>query len=359
MFIKKIELDNFRNYNSVTVNLHDKINIFYGENASGKTNLLECIYVLGLTKSHRSFIDNNLIKEGSDFFRLKGLLKKSDMIYQLEVNNQKKKKIYIDNKEIKKVSDYISLMNIIIFYPEDLEIIKGSPILRRNFIDLDLSQLYSNYINILNEYNKLVKMRNERLKNNLVVSDNYLDILTDYMVDRAINIYKMRLKFINKINEFCPKIYKELTGNDNFYLVYKPCLEILDKEEYLNIFKQNYNREVKNGKTLFGPHLDDLEFYLDGVNLKLYGSQGQQRIAIIAVKLAEIEIFKNYKKENPILLLDDVFSELDIKKRNNLLKYIKNNIQTIITTTDLNSIDKKILSEAKIFEIKSGNIIEK
>lgn len=359
MFIKKIELDNFRNYNSVTVNLHDKINIFYGENASGKTNLLECIYVLGLTKSHRSFIDNNLIKEGSDFFRLKGLLQKKDMFYQLEVNNQKKKKIYIDNKEIKKVSDYISLMNIIIFYPEDLEIIKGSPILRRNFIDLDLSQLYSNYINILTEYNKLVKMRNERLKNNLAISDNYLDILTDYMVDRAINIYKMRLKFINKINEFCPKIYKELTGNDNFYLTYKPCLEILDKEEYLDIFKQNYNREVKNGKTLFGPHLDDLEFYLDGVNLKLYGSQGQQRIAIIAVKLAEIEIFKNYKNENPILLLDDVFSELDIKKRNNLLKYINNNIQTIITTTDLNSIDKKILSEAKIFEIKSGNIIEK
>ena len=361
MHIKKVEIVNFRNYNSVTVNLHDKINIIYGNNAGGKTNLLESIYVLGLTKSHRSFIDNNLIKNGCDFFRLKGLLVKDGIKYNLEINNNRRKRILLDQKEVNKISEYISNMNIIIFYPEDLEIIKGSPGVRRNFLDLELSQLYSNYINILTEYNRLLKMRNERLKIENNYNDQYLDILTEYLVDRGVMIYKMRLKLVTRLNEYCSDIYEDLTGNKGFVIKYRPNILINDdniKEKYLEIYRKNRFKECKVGKTLYGPHLDDIEFYLNDVNLKHYGSQGQQRISVIATKLAEIEIFKKYKKEIPILLLDDVFSELDVEKRNNLLKYIDGDIQTIITTTDLDNFDKDILANSKIIKIDNGKIIE-
>lgn len=362
MYIKKVEIVNFRNYNSVTVNLHDKINIIYGNNAGGKTNLLESIYVLGLTKSHRSFTDNNLTKNGCVFFKIKGLLIKDGIKYNLEISNNKRKRMMIDQKEIYKISDFISNMNIIIFYPEDLDIIKGSPGVRRNFLDLELSQLYGNYINILNEYNRLLKMRNERLKNETSYADQYLDILTEYLVDRGIMIYKMRLKMVNRLNEYCSDIYNDLTGNPGFFIKYKPNISINDdniKEKYLQIYKKNRFKECKIGKTLYGPHLDDLEFYLNDINLKYYGSQGQQRISVIATKLSEIEIFKKYKKTTPILLLDDVFSELDVEKRNNLLKYINNGMQTIITTTDLENFDKEILANSKIIKIDNGKIIEK
>lgn len=361
MYIKKVEIVNFRNYNSVTVNLHDKINIIYGNNAGGKTNLLESIYVLGLTKSHRSFIDNNLIKNGCDFFKLKGLLVKDGIKYNLEINNNRRKRMLLDQKEVNKISEYISNMNIIIFYPEDLEIIKGSPGVRRNFLDLELSQLYSNYINILTEYNRLLKMRNERLKIENNYNDQYLDILTEYLVDRGVMIYKMRLKLVTRLNEYCSDIYEDLTGNKGFVIKYRPNILINDdniKEKYLETYKKNRFKEFKVGKTLYGPHLDDIEFYLNDVNLKHYGSQGQQRISVIATKLAEIEIFKKYKKEIPILLLDDVFSELDVEKRNNLLKYIDGDIQTIITTTDLENFDKDILANSKIIKIENGKIIE-
>ena len=361
MYIKKVEIVNFRNYNSVTVNLHDKINIIYGNNAGGKTNLLESIYVLGLTKSHRSFIDNNLIKNGCDFFKLKGLLVKDGIKYNLEINNNRRKRMLLDQKEVNKISEYISNMNIIIFYPEDLEIIKGSPGVRRNFLDLELSQLYSNYINILTEYNRLLKMRNERLKIENNYNDQYLDILTEYLVDRGVMIYKMRLKLVTRLNEYCSDIYEDLTGNKGFVIKYRPNILINAdniKEKYLETYKKNRFKEFKVGKTLYGPHLDDIEFYLNDVNLKHYGSQGQQRISVIATKLAEIEIFKKYKKEIPILLLDDVFSELDVEKRNNLLKYIDGDIQTIITTTDLENFDKDILANSKIIKIENGKIIE-
>lgn len=363
MYIKEIQIVNFRNYNKTKIKLHDKINIIYGDNASGKTNLLESIYVLGLTKSHRSFIDNNLIKNGCDFFRLTGVLVKDDMNYTLEINNNRHKQLKIDNKEIKKISNYISKMNIIIFYPEDLEIIKGSPSIRRNFLDLELSQLYSNYINILSEYNRLLKMRNERLKISILSNDQYLQILTDYLIDRSIMIYQMRSKIVDKINEYCPKIYESLTGNKDFKMKYKPNIDLKDVNDFKKylkgIYQSNFQKEIKFGKTLSGPHLDDIEFNLGDINLKNYGSQGQQRIAIIAIKLSEIEIFKNYKKDTPILLLDDVFSELDITKRNNLIKYIDGNIQTIITTTDLENVDDIILKNSKVIEINNGKIIEK
>ena len=364
MYLEKLEINKFRNYEHLYVELSKSINIIYGNNAQGKTNLLESIYVLGLTKSHRSFIDNNLINKDSNFARIKGLLNIDDYKSTLEIIIQKtNKKLKIDNFDIKRVSDYISNLNIIIFYPEDLKIIKDSPGERRKYLNTELSQLYSNYYNSLNEYNKLLKMRNDYLKkvNENTFDKEYLLIITNYLIDKAILIYRMRNQFLKEINNYCSEIFKNITGLEGFKLLYKPNIDLENnnfKEQLIEKFTKLLNTEIKLGNTLIGPHRDDFEFCIGDINLKNYGSQGQQRLAILTLKLAEIEVFKKNKGYYPILLLDDVFSELDEVKKNNLLNYINNDIQTIITTTDLNLINKDIIDRSKLFYIENGNLIE-
>ena len=366
MYLKKLKLHNFRNYESLNVTLTKGINILYGENAQGKTNLLEAIYVLGLTKSHRNFIDDNLIKKNEDYLTIEGIVndKKLDNKLNIYIDN-KSKILKYNNDTIKKISDYISIMNIIIFYPDDLILIKESPQIRRKYLNLELSQLYSNYFILINEYNKILKLRNDYLKkiNKGISKDKtYVDILTGYLIDKSIMIYKLRDKFINKINLYCESIYKDIMNLDGFKVVYNPSIEFDLKNPNLKEYlKQEYDKrfeyDVKILSTSIGPHKDDIEFYLKDKNLKYYGSQGQQRIAVLALKLSEIEIFKKYKETTPILLLDDIFSELDDKK-NNLLKFINKDIQTIITTTDLNNLDKKLIKKSKLFNISNGNIIK-
>lgn len=365
MYLKNIELMNFRNYNHVKVSFNKGINIIYGKNAQGKTNLLESIYLLGLTNSHRSILDNSLINTGRDFLRVKGILKKDKIANDLEVFLDDRKKILkLDNSTINRVSDYISIMNIIIFTPDDLDIIKGSPNVRRKFLNVELSQLYSNYYLVLNEYEKLLKIRNEYLKNvskTNKLDENYFDILTSYLVDKAIMIYKMRNKFVEKFNLFCHDIYKDITNYSGFKIIYKRNIDVelsdVDlKKKMLQKFKEKKDVEIKLSSTLYGPHRDDIEFYLNDINLKFYGSQGQQRLAVLVLKLSEVEIFKKYRDSTPILLLDDIFSEIDKNKRENLLKYINKDIQTIITTTEIDNVDENFLKKAKLFQIDNGKI---
>lgn len=368
MILKKIELINFRNYKHLRTRFYKGINIIYGDNAQGKTNLLESIYVLGITKSHRSFIDNSLIRNNEKRAIINGSINKGSLDIDLSVTIENNNKILkIDNSYIKKVSDYISNMNIIIFYPDDLDLLKGSPQGRRKYFNLELSQLYSNYFIILNDYNKLLKMRNEYLKKaniNQNIDMNYFEILTNYLIDKAIILMKMRFKYIEKVNAYCEKIYQDIMGLDGFNLHYVPSLNIDLKDDdkaknYLRKFYQDHlNYDIKMCSTNFGPHKDDFEFLLGESNLKAYGSQGQQRLAILCLKLSEIEIFKKYKESTPILLLDDVFSELSDDKKNNLLKYISKNIQTIITTTDLNNLDEKLIKKAKLFQVLDGKLIK-
>lgn len=368
MIIKKIKLSNFRNYNKLETRFYKGINIIYGENAQGKTNLLESIYFLALTKSHRSFIDNNLIKDGNDYAIVEGIFNKGSLDISLKINiDFKSKHLQIDKNNIKKVNDYISNVNIIIFYPDDLDLLKGSPQNRRKYVDLQLSQLYSNYYLLLNEYNKLLRMRNEYLKKinaGLSIDKNYFDILTEYLINKAVMIYRMRYKYINKINEICPKIYYDIMDLEGFYINYVPNIDIINFDsaylkEYLSkLYQQKYDYDVKLCYTSIGPHKDDIEFKLGGKNLKQFGSQGQQRVAVLALKLSEVEIFKKYKETTPILLLDDIFSELDDVKKNNLLKYISKDIQTIITTTELTNIDPKLIKKSKLFKIDKGQLIK-
>ena len=368
MILKKIELLNFRNYEKLSTRFYKGINIIYGDNAQGKTNLLESIYVLGITKSHRSFIDNSLIKNSMNRASISGTINNGGLDVNLKVIiDNKKKLLKIDNSTIKKVSDYISNMNIIIFYPEDLELLKGSPQIRRKYFNLELSQLYSNYYIVLNEYNKLLKIRNEYLKKmckNINVDKYYFDILTNYLVDKAIIIMKIRNKYIEKINNYCESIFSDIMKIKNFKIKYIPSIDVNfsddEKNKILlkNLYDEKLNYDIKMCSTTFGPHKDDFEFLLDEYNLKNYGSQGQQRIAVLCLKLAEIQIFKKFKNTTPILLLDDVFSELSDDKKNNLMKYISKDIQTIITTTELNNLDKKLVKKSKLFKIENGKLIK-
>ena len=371
MILKQLSVKNFRNYSDTNLSLSPGINIFYGNNAQGKTNLLESIYYLSFTKSHRSFIDNNLIKNGEKFLKITGIMKDNNIFdTKLEIFlNNEKKQIFIDDNLYKKVSEYISKLNIIIFYPEDLDIIKGSPNIRRRYINSEISQFDENYLVVLNNFRKVQKLRNDYLKkiNSFYDYDNqYLSIINDYFIKQAILIYRLRYKFINKLNEIVPSIFFDLTKLNGFHIKYINNFNIENfdsisdqelTELFLEKFGRNFDSEVKIKSSMFGPHKDDIEFYLDNLNLKNYGSQGQQRLAILSIKLASVEILKQIKNDTPILLLDDVFSELDDEKKNHLLKYIDNNIQTIITTTDLKSIDNSIKKKSKLFEIENGNII--
>ena len=258
-------------------------------------------------------------------------------------------------------------MNVIIFSSEDLDLIKGSPGERRKYFNLELSQLSINYYSALNDYNKLLKIRNEYLKElslDTPIDLNYFHILTDYLVNKSIFIYQMRNKFVEKLNKICPPIFEEIANIKGFNIKYHPSIELenFDKETIKKALEDAYNnhleKEIKLKSTLYGPHRDDFSFNIEDNNLREFGSQGQQKMAIIALKLSEIEVFKDFKQTSPIILLDDVFSDLDNKKKNNLLKHIKGDMQVIITTTDLDSIDEKLLSKAKLIHIENGQKLE-
>ena len=368
MILKKIELRNFRNYDRLTARFYKGINIIYGDNAQGKTNLLESIYVLGLTKSHRSFIDGNLIQNNKESLSITGIVSGGVLDKKLEITIDNHNKYFkIDDTSIKKVSDYISSMNIIIFYPDDLEILKGAPKVRRRYLNMELSQLYNSYFVVVNGYNKLLKIRNDYLKKmklGMPVDQNYFDIVTSYLLDKAVIIYQMRNKYVEKINQYCEDIYKDIMDVEHFHIRYVPNIEIEDfkdsnlKQKLWNEFEKKLVYDKKLATTTLGPHKDDIEFYIGDKNVKVYGSQGQQRIAVLALKLSEIPIFKKYKDTTPILLLDDVFSELSDDKKNNLMKYIHKDIQTIITTTDLTNLDEKLIKKSKLFKVDSGKLIK-
>ncbi len=367
MKIKKLQLINFRNFKKEKITFSKNSNIIIGDNGAGKTNIIEAIYFLAITKSYRTQ-DVNLIKNDSNFCKIKSSLYGiSSKDLSIEIVDEIKKTKVNDN-EIKKLSDYISNINVILVSPEDINILQGTPAERRNFLNIELSQLYKKYIRNYNEFNKILKIRNnylKRLQNGKKIDYIYYESIIDNLVEREIYIYQERNNFINLINEKIADIYYKITGNKNLFIKYEPNIEIISysyddlKVNLSEKYRKNIKKEIENGSTIYGPHRDDFKFLLNGNDIKLYGSQGQQKSAIIALKLSEIEIFRNITDENPIILLDDIFSELDIKTRNKLIKFFPEDIQIIITTTDLKGINKKFVEGAKIFKVTEGKITEK
>ena len=368
MIIKKINVINFRNLVKQSITFDKKINIFIGDNAQGKTNILESVYFLALTKSYRTN-DSNLVNKNEMFTKVKGEIRDVGVYKNLSVEIiDDQKKVKVNNNEVNRIADYITNLNVILVSPEDINILQGTPAERRNFLNIELSQLSKNYIKKYNEFNKILKIRNNYLKmlyNSSNPDRRYLDSLTENLIEREIDIYQERKKFIDYINKSISNIYEDIIGIKYFNIVYETNIDFENFEyEYLKErlkekYQNSLKKEIENGMTLYGPHRDDLKFLIGEDDIKFYGSQGQQKVAIIALKLSEISIFKDYTNTNPIILLDDVFSELDVKTRNKLINYIPSDIQVVITSNDTKGINKKFLESAKIFKVTNGKIVEK
>ncbi len=362
MEIKNIKIKNFRNYKELELNFNNKINIFIGNNAQGKTNLIESLYVLGITKSHRTYNEKKLIKEGEDFLKISGIVKNENTKKELEILiSSKGKSVKIDKNIIRKTSEYISNLVVVLFCPDDLEIIKGSPSIRRRFLNIELGQIDNNYLVHLNKYNKLLKNRNEYLKQNneRTIEMNFLEVLDKQIAEEATMLYNKRIKFIDELNIYIKKIYKKISNGDIIQIKYETNVDVKQEkleELILKKLKSNIKKDLLFGTTTIGPHRDDFLFYLNNHKINEYGSQGQQRLAALCLKLAEIEIFIIKNNDYPILLLDDIFSELDEKRRCSVIEYINKGIQTFITATDINDIKKNILKNSDIYDVKEGII---
>lgn len=361
MQILQLKLINFRNYKQIQFNFSPKKNIILGNNGLGKTNIVEAIYYLALTKSFRVNNDIFLINNESNYSIVEGQVKetiKND--YKIIIEN-KNKRVFINNNQMKKLSDYISKINIISFNPEDLKLIKDSPNIHRQLINIEISQFDNNYLKNLSIYNKILKQRNSYLKN-LSFKKNYnieyLYILTDKLIDYGINIYNLRKLYIENINIYLNIYFKKITNKDGLYLKYVSNYDNLNKDELIKKYKNLYQTDINYGKTTFGIHLDDFIFYYQTEIAKNYLSEGELKNVVIAFKLAEINIFINIKKKIPILILDDLFSEIDSGKINKIFKLLKKNLQIFITTTDINNIDNKTLQNSKIFKLKNNGIEE-
>jgi len=362
MQITELKLSNFRNYQHQKFIFSKEKNIIIGNNGSGKTNIVEAIYYLSITKSFRTNNDDIVIKEGEDLATVEGIIKtKLTNKYKIVISKTGKK-VFIDQDSIPKLSDYISKINIILFNPEDLKLIKDNPSTHRKLINMELSILNNIYLKILSNYNKILKQRNTYLKSmmvNSMIPKDYLDILTDKLIDYGLQIFKIRTKFIDDINEYLNINYQKITKKEGLTLKYISDYTNLTKNELVKKYQKLLKKDINYGKTHLGIHLDDFIYFFNDHYAKDYLSEGEQKNAVISFKLAEVKVFQKQTGTMPILVLDDLFSELDQEKITRIIKFFKKNIQIFITTTDLKKIDEKILSNSKVFTIKKGKIEEK
>lgn len=370
MKLTNLQLQNFRNYESVQLEFTDGVHVFIGENAQGKTNLMESIYALAMTKSHRTTNDKELIGWNKEFATIKGTVEKTATKTNLELQFSKKGKIAkVNFLEQKRLSSYLGNLNVILFAPENLTLVKGSPQNRRKFVDMELGQMSSLYLYDLVEYNRVLKQRNTYLKQLAIKKkqpDEYLEVLSEMLSELASKIVFHRLDFMKQLEALAIPIHDQLSlGREKFSVSYQATIPLEDgltpsqiKEIYIDQFKKNQTREADQATTLIGPHRDDLIFYLNEIPVQTYGSQGQQRSTVLSLKLAEIELMKLSTGEYPLLLLDDVLSELDDDRQTHLIKAIENKVQTFITTTSLDGIKQQFINEPVVIPIEKGTILK-
>lgn len=357
MYIKSIELSDFRNYQELSMDFHDDINILYGDNAQGKTNILEAMYLCGTTKSHRGSKDKEIIKLNTDESHIRMIIKKNHINHRIDMHlkRNKAKGIAIDGIPIKKSSELVGLVNFVFFSPEDLSIIKDGPGQRRRFIDMELCQLDKVYLYNLTNYNKVINQRNNLLKqigNNRSLLDT-LSVWNLQLVEYASKIIKRRKEFVEQLNEIIYGIHKKLSGGkEELFVIYEPNVEIELLQDKLN---KSLERDIQTRTTNIGPHRDDVCFKIKDIDIRKFGSQGQQRTSALSLKLSEIEIVKQAIGDKPILLLDDVLSELDRNRQNYLLDSISN-IQTVITCTGLEEFVNKRMTINQIYKVVEGTV---
>jgi len=355
MIIKSLELADFRNYESLEINFDKGTNILYGDNAQGKTNILEAIYVSATTKSHKGSKDKEIVNFNKEESHIRTYLLKEDEEIRVDMHLRKNKSkgIAIDGQKIKKAADLMGLLNVVFFSPEDLSIIKNGPAERRRFADMELCQLDSFYLYNLNHYNKIINQRNKLLKDMYFNPElkETLNIWDSQLISFGSKIIERRQQFASQLCEIIYDIHKKLSGNkEELIIKYEPDVSVDDFEKMMRI---NQERDIKLKQTTTGPHRDDFSFIVNNIDIRKYGSQGQQRTAALSLKLSEIELVKKVSKDTPVLLLDDVLSELDSNRQNYLLNSI-GNIQTIITCTGLDEFINNRFEINKVFKVTNG-----
>lgn len=357
MVIKSLKLKNYRNYELLNLTFDPKTNILYGDNAQGKTNILEALYLSGTTKSHRGTKDRDLIQFGREESHLETVVEKNGVLFQIDMHLKKNspKGIAINKIPIRRAGELFGIVHFVFFSPEDLNIIKEGPAGRRRFIDLELSQLDKVYLSNLSNYNRIINQRNSLLKEIVYQKDliDTLDIWDMQLAEYGTKIIERRKKFIDEVNRIIGGIHEKLTGGrENIELSYESSAGELSMEEML---RKNRERDIRFKSTSAGPHRDDLCFRVGDLDIRKFGSQGQQRTAALSLKLSEIELVKMLIHDTPILLLDDVLSELDQNRQNYLLDSI-HDIQTVITCTGLDEFVNHRFSINKIFYVKNGTV---
>ena len=359
MYIKEIELENFRNYDNQKISLNKDINIIYGNNAQGKTNIIEAIYLCAYGKSFRAKKDSDLIRFNEKEANSEIEFFKVDRDSKISFNINEQKTFFINGIKQNKISDIIGRINVIIFTPDDINIIKGGPQRRRKFIDMMISSLRPNYIHLLNTYNKALEQRNNYLKQikNENKSIDLLDIWDEQLADLDFKIYEYRNEYIEKIYEKIKDIHSLITKSGNLIeeLKLKYISTGTTKEQFLENLKKSRNIDINRGFTGVGIHRDDIVFYINKKPVSVFGSQGQQRTVVLSLKLAELRVVSDTLGDTPILLLDDFMSELDEKRRKVFLEKIKDN-QVIITCTDYFEINSE---NKKVYYIENGKCNER
>lgn len=361
MIVESVELKDYRNYDFLDMKFNENVNIIYGDNAQGKTNILESIYMCSTSKSHRGSKDKEIIRFGQDESHIKLNVIKHDMRYRIDMHLKKNKSkgIAVNGIPIKKAVELFGIINIVFFSPEDLNIIKEGPSERRRFIDMELSQLDKIYLSNLVNYNKVLNQRNKLLKDLSYMPSEQLmqtlDIWDMQLIRYGKLIIKGRENFIERINEIIRGIHSKLSGGTEILqLSYVP---FVNENEFENKLKESREKDIKYKSTGTGPHKDDLIFLINGNDVRKYGSQGQQRTAALSLKLSEIELVKLVIKDTPVLLLDDVLSELDSNRQNFLINSI-GDIQTVVTCTGLDEFINNRININKIFKVTNGNVSE-
>ena len=357
MIVESIRLEHFRNYQTLELNFDPGTNIFYGDNAQGKTNILESVYLCGTTKSHKGSKDRELIQFDAEESHIRMKLKKEGVPVKIDMHLRKNrtKGIAVNGVPIRKASELLGIANFVFFSPEDLNIIKNGPSERRRFLDMELCQLSKVYLNDLSSYNKVVNQRNKLLKE-ISFRPDYLDMLDVWdlqMVQYGKKIIEERRRFVQRLNEIIYEIHQKLTGKKETLMVSYE--ENISSEELEKTLRKNRDRDIRMKMSLTGPHRDDICFKIKNIDIRKFGSQGQQRTAALSLKLSEIELVKQETNDTPILLLDDVLSELDSSRQRYLLDSIKN-IQTLITCTGLDDFIENQFQINKVFHVIDGNV---
>ena len=357
MVIKSLELSNFRNYAFLDMNFDKGTNIRYGDNAQGKTNILEAIYLCATTKSHRGTKDRDIVNFDEEEAHIRTWLEKDgdEIKIDMHLRKNKTKGIAIDGTKIKRASELLGLMNVVFFSPEDLSIIKNGPSERRRFVDMELCQLDPMYLHHLNNYNKIINQRNKLLKDMYMNPSlkGTLDVWDIQLVEFGKKIIERRTAFVDQMNTIIGGIHDSLSGGkEKLLLSYEPDIS---PEDFEGKLRGSQERDIRLKQTTVGPHRDDFAFIANEIDIRKFGSQGQQRTAALSLKLSEIELVKTMTKDTPILLLDDVLSELDSNRQNYLLNSI-GDIQTIITCTGLDEFINNRFEINRVFKITNGSI---